>query len=271
MKPMEVNNFRKHLKIYWQLIKFAAIRDMTYRLNFFLEWLVEFGYVLTGLISLRIIFVNISEVAGWNFHQMLILIGLGTVFSETILGLFFIFNLRKLPEKITRGELDLILTKPLNSQFVVSMWRPYFTFIPSLIPGLILIYLGFTGGGYGFDPWLFLPFLTIFLSGLVIAYSVGMIITTLSVWLINATPLPELAEHLLFLAERPHSIFKGPFRIFFILVLPIAFMVSFPTQTLMGDFIWWWVPAALALAAVFLKTSALFWRLALKHYQSASS
>jgi ABC-2 type transport system permease protein len=262
---------RRYLKIYRYLIKFAAIQETTYRLGFFLELLVKFIYAAVVVLSARVLFWNVNEVAGWNFYEMLVLLGLNIIFCEIVLGLAFVHNLRSLPGKIAKGELDLILTKPLNSQFVVSLWRPYFALLPSLIPGFALIYLGFNLGGFTLNLLLVPPFLVIFSSGMIIAYSVGMIISTLSFWLINATPLPQLAEHLIFLAERPYSLFAGAWRVVFLIILPIAFMVSFPAQTLLGDFSWWWVPTSLVLAAIFLKSSSLFWQLGLKHYQSASS
>lgn len=262
---------KRYLKIYWQLIKLAEIQETTYRLSFFLELLVEFLYIGVVLLGFRVLFWNVPEVAGWNFNQMLVLLGLYSAFSEIVLGLFFISNLRELPAKIAWGDFDLILTKPLNSQFVVSMGRPYFALLPSLLPGLVMVYLGFRWEGFIFRPILLIPFLIIYASGIVIAYSIGMIISTLSFWLVNATPLPELAEQLLFMAGKPYSVFVGAWRFIFLLVLPIAFMTSFPAQTLMGDFTWWWVPAGILLATVFLKSSNLFWQFGLKHYQSASS
>lgn len=261
----------RYLKIYQKLIKFSAIRETTYRASFFLEILVEALYLVVSLVGIRVIFWNIKEVAGWNFYQMLVLLGVSGLFSEIVLGMAFIFNLRRLPEKIANGELDLVLTKPFNSQFAVSLWHPYFALIPSLIPGLALIFLGFNLGGFSFKPIYLFPFLIIFSSGLVIAYSLGMMVTTLSFWFINATPLPNLAEEIFRLSGRPFSIFNGVWRIFFLLFVPVAFMVSFPAKTLMGDFVWWWVPVSIFLAIIFLWLSSVLWRFGLKRYSSASS
>lgn len=262
---------KKHLRIYWQLIKFAAIRETTYRASFFLMIAVETLYLAVSLVGIRVIFWNIKEVAGWNFHQMLVLLGVTGLFAEILLGLAYVFNLRRLPGKIGDGELDLVLTKPLNSQFVVSLWAPYFTLVPSLIPSFILIYLGFKLGGFIFNPLYLLPFMIIFISGLLIAYSLGMLITTFSFWLTKATPLPSLAEEIIFLSSRPYSIFSGVWKVFFLIFIPVAFMVSFPAQTLMGDFRWWWLFLSVILAVFFLWLSKVFWQFGLKHYSSASS
>lgn len=265
------NNVIRHLRIYRELIKFAAIEETTYRFSFFLECFVEIAYMFVSLLLMKVLFWNVKEVAGWDFNRMLVLVGLSLIFSETILGLAFIFNLRSLPYKVGSGDLDLILTKPISSQFAISLWRPYFAFVPSLVPGVVTIYYGFRLGGFNFNPMYLLPFMVIFVSGLVIAYSIGMIISTLTVWFVYTDPLPELAENILFMAQRPYSIFTGVWKIVFLVVFPLAFMVTFPAQTLMGDFQWWWIPTSVLLAVLFLGFSKAFWNFALRHYQSASS
>src|SRR3990167_9489909 len=140
-----VTNVKKHLKLYLKLIKFAITLDLEYRWSFVLMVIVELAFFFITIVSVGVIFSNVTEVAGWSYNQMLILLGFNMVFSEVILGIFFIHNLRNLPELIRTGGLDLVLLKPVNSQFIVSMYRPYFAMIPSLLAGIITIYWGVVG------------------------------------------------------------------------------------------------------------------------------
>ncbi len=266
-----VTSLTKYLKLYWKLVKFSASLEMEYRFSFLLEVLVEIAFFSVTLLGMRVIFWNINEVAGWNYNQLLVLMGLNMVFCETILGFAFIHNLRELPNKIVQGGLDIILSKPLSSQFAVSLWRPYFAMFPSMLAGVLTSYIGFRGSGTVLDPKMILPFMFIFICGLVMAYAIGMIVSTLSMWFVNATPLPMLAQQFLFMAKNPNSVFSGAWKVLFMTVLPIAFMVSFPASTLLGKLTLWWLPAAGILAIVFLKLSNMFWSFALKKYSSASS
>lgn len=266
-----VTSIIKYLKIYWKLVRFSASLEMEYRFSFLLEIFVEVAYFIVTLLGMRVIFWNVSEVAGWNYNQLLVLMGINMVFSETVLGFAFIFNLRDLPNKIAQGGLDIVLTKPLNSQFAVSLWRPYFAMFPSILAGILTSYIGFRDSGITFNPQMILPFLFIFFCGIIMAYAIGMIVSTLSMWFINATPLPMLAQQFLFMAKNPSSVFTGAWKVFFMTALPIAFMVSFPASTLLGKLTNWWLPASLVLALIFLKLSNVFWLFALKRYSSASS
>ena len=262
---------RKYLKLYLKLAKFSASLEMEYRVSFILEVFVEVAFFFVTLFGMRVVYWNVSEIAGWHFNELLVLLGVNMVFTELVLGFVFIYNLRELPFKIAKGDLDMILLKPINSQFSVSLWRPYFALFPSALAGIVVAVVGFTRGGFAFNPIMFLPFLLIFSCGLVIAYSIGMLISTLSMWFINATPLPMLAQQLLFVARNPYSVFSGAWRIIFLTFLPIAFMASFPASTLLGKLELWWLPASVALAVVFLWGSNVFWKFALKKYSGASS
>jgi ABC-2 type transport system permease protein len=143
--------------------------------------------------------------------------------------------------------------------------------VPSVFSGLAVIIYAFHLGNFTFI-WLSLfPFLVVFVSGLIMAYAVSMILTTLSFWLLNATPLPDLAQQIVQMSGRPYQIFGGMWKVIFLMVVPLAFMVTFPAQILLGELVWWWVPASIVLAGVFLYASHKFWNLGLKHYSSASS
>lgn len=266
-----VTSVIKHLKIYWKLIRFSASLETEYRFSFFMEILVEFAYFGVTLLGIRVIFWNVNEIAGWNYYQLLTLYGVNMVFSEIILGLAFIFNLRSLPQKITYGGLDLILTKPISSQFAVSLWRPYFALIPGVIAGLVTAALGIGLGNLEINWLNLIPFGFLFACGLLIAYSLGMMIVTLAFWFINALSLPMLAQQFIFLSKHPGSIYERGWRLLFMSVIPVIFMVSVPTEALLGQWQLWWPPAALMLAIGFLFASHKLWQQALKSYCSASS
>lgn len=266
-----VTNLIKYLKIYWKLLKFAASLEMEYRFSFVLEIFVEIAYFVVTLFGMRVIFWNINEIAGWHYNELLMLYGINMVFSELILGFAFIFNLRDLPNKIAKGSLDIILSKPISSQFAVSLWRPYFAMFPSLISGAVIAIIGFRNTGIVFNPVMIIPSTIIFTSGLIMAYSLGMMISTISMWFINAQPLPMLAQQFIFMSKNPYSIYTGAWKIVFLTLVPVAFMVSLPTSVLLGNFSFWWMPASIIVASLFLYASNKFWNFALKKYSSASS
>jgi len=266
-----VNNLKKYLRLYWHLIKFQVQLETEYRGSFILEIFVEVAFFLATLISFFAIFSNISQISGWNIYEVAVLLGVNQIFSELLLGASFILNLRELPSKIAKGGLDLILSKPINSQFMVSLWRPYFAAIPSCVAGLLVIVYGVSRLGINISPLNLIPFLILLGLGLIIGYSFGMIICTLSMWLVNATPLPFLAQQIIFVSRNPRSVFSGVFKFLSMTFVPLAFMVSIPAEMLLGKTSWLIILPAFIIAIVFLKISNMFWLYALRHYSSASS
>lgn len=264
-------NIVRYIKLWWKLMKFSATLEMEYRFSFLLEIFVECAFFFVSMVSLRVIYWNVTEIAGWHYNELLMLYGINMVFSEITLGLAFIYNLRELPTKIAQGNLDLILTKPINSQFAVSLWRPYFAMFPSLLSGVIIAVIGFRNTGIPFNPFALIPFFIVFGAGLVMAYSLGMIVSTLSMWFTNAQPLPMLAQQFIFLSKHPYSVYSGTWKIIFLTIVPVGFMVSIPSSILLGKLQWWWMPSSVLLAGLFLYASHLVWNQALKTYSSASS
>lgn len=253
------------------LMKFAALLDLEYRWSFFVQICVELLYFSITLLSIKVVYSNIASVAGWNYNSMLILMGVNMIFSEILLGIAFIYNFRRLPAKILSGEVDLVLIKPLNSQFTLSLAKPYFALFPGVLAGIIIVLVGVRNEHIIIHILPLIFSLILLTCGLIIGYGISSIICTLSFWLVNTQPLPYLAEQVSYMARNPHSVYTGGWKILFAFFIPVSFMVSIPTRALMGYIEWWWIPAAILLASIFLTASAKFWNFALKNYTSASS
>jgi ABC-2 type transport system permease protein len=266
-----VNKFRKYLHLWFVMAGYSMQMETEYRGSFFLEILVEIGFFIVTLVSMSVIYSRISLIVGWNQYQIMTLMGINMVFSEILLGLIFVFNLNDLPYKIVKGDLDLILTKPIDSQFMVSLWRPYFASFPSLLSGIIVAIIAFNQTGSAFSVANLMISLVAFICGLIIAYSIGFIVSALSMWFINATSLPFLARQIILLSGRPSGVFINFWRLLFMLVIPVILMVSLPTEILIGKTPSNWIFLSVCLAVIFLYLSRRFWHFALRHYSSASS
>jgi ABC-2 type transport system permease protein len=264
------NSIKHHLTVYGKTLKLSAMLETEYRFSFILEIVVEVAFFAATIVSFFVIFSNVNDIAGWNRYQTAVLYGINMIFSETILGIAFIFNLRELPYKIIRGQLDMLLTRPINALFAATLWRPYFAFIPSSIAGICLAGWGFTQGNFSLSFQNILFFIAFYIPAIVIAYSVGTIVSCLSFWIQNAEPLPYLAQQFIFIAKHPYDIYSGIWRWIFLLFIPTAFMVTFPTRAHFGTISFWWLIPARILASLFLFITRLVWNLGLKSYESAS-
>jgi ABC-2 type transport system permease protein len=76
---------------------------------------------------------------------------------------------------------------------------------------------------------------------------------------------------LLAAGRYPISAYPVILRFVFTLVLPVAFLTTFPAEAILGELKFNILFFGLILSSLFFIFSRLFWKFALKHYTSASS
>jgi len=269
---MVLTVIKKHLIIYRLYMKYGFILATVYRFSFFVQIFVELGYQVASVTVFWIYFSNASSIAGWSFPQMLVLNGINIIFSGFIVGGIMVFNLRQLPRKIKDGDIDLVLVKPINSLFQLSLGMPYFTGYLSCLPGFGLIAYGLHA--LNIMPSVLEVLMTVIVisCGCIIGYSIFVMVSALAFKFINLTTLPRIAERILFrFTSYPHDVYQGVIRSIFTFVLPVVFMSSVPASFLFKGVDWSFVLQGVVLSSLFLYITIKFWNRMILYYSSASS
>ena len=103
------------------------MNELQYRANFFVQLLQSRSRSATALVVLALVYSHTTELNGWSESELLVVIGiqilLGGVIRTTIQP-----NMQRLMEEVRDGKLDFALTKPEDSQVLVSVrdvriWR----------------------------------------------------------------------------------------------------------------------------------------------------
>jgi ABC-2 type transport system permease protein len=261
---------KRYLKIYSLLFRFGFIQSTTYRVGFLVEMLVEFGYQIVFILFFKIIYANIKSIAGWSYDEMLFLVGLNIITSEIFTGAILVFNLRRLPEKIKNGDIDLTLLKPINSLFNLSLGAPYFSSFLSVIPGFYLMI--YSQMGKSINILNILIGIFVLSCGLIIAYCVIVIISSLSFLFVNAKTFPEIGESIFYrFTSYPHQIYQGPLKILFFFILPMVFAGGIPASFFIRGVDWPLLFLGMVLTCVFVYLTIKIWNHMIKYYSSASS
>lgn len=268
---MSLLAIKKYPKIYLTLLKYSFIEGTTYHISFLIQLFVEIGYSFALILFFYVIYSNIKEIVGWNYNEILFLLGLSIIADEVLLGAVSIFNLRRLPDKIRTGEIDFTLLKPIHSLFHLSLGKPYFTSFLSVIPGCYLMHYSIKQLGLGIEFFDLISGLFIFICGLIIGYSILVIISSLSFVFINAKPLPKIAENIMFYNERPHQVYRGFLKLIFFYIFPVVFICSIPSSAILRGVEPEYLLLSFILASVFLFGSVKIWNRLIKNYTSASS
>lgn len=260
----------RYLKIFWAFTKNNWLGEIEFRFNFIFWIAINIFWGLLSLVFVELIFGQVTSIAGWNKDQVLVLACLHIIFSSFI-WVFIMPNVTRFSQLIRKGDLDFVLTKPINSRFWVSSRVVEFSNLPRLV--IIPFVLSNALRSLSIDPtWLsvFSSGLLLFF-GLVIFYNLFFLITSLNIWFTNIFNLENLFDSLNDIGRFPISIFKGLANLLLIYIIPAAFVATFPAQALLGRGSFSLILLGLVLAVVTFWFSQKFWHFALRHYSSASS
>ncbi|MFN8945162.1 MAG: ABC transporter permease [Pseudobdellovibrionaceae bacterium] len=238
-------------------------------MNFVIRVLNDIIWYIAQIITFEVIFRHTTMIGDWNVEQTRVFLGVLFVVD----GLYMLFiheNIETLPEKVSRGDLDLLLLKPVNSQFIISCQR----FVTPALANLAM--------GIGWLTWAlmsvpdcswmgFIVFIWMIPSSLFVIYSMRFLFATTSVILTKSENIQYLWFSLYRLGTRPDTIFTNPWRMVILTIIPMGVVASVPSRLLFNQVSWPIVLWSFCVGPLLLYTSSIFWKYCLTKYQSASS
>lgn len=108
----------RYLRLYFDYLGQELQQAMANRGDFWTGFLAIVFYQALGLIFVSVIFLNVPQIRGWRFEEVLFILG----FFHTTTGLFYMHFAWTLwfPERyIVERQLDTLLTRPVNPYFQV--------------------------------------------------------------------------------------------------------------------------------------------------------
>ncbi|TSC87786.1 MAG: ABC-2 type transport system permease protein [Microgenomates group bacterium Gr01-1014_16] len=246
------------------------MRDMEYRSNFITWMIIDTGWSSLDFLFMLVL-INFTHTLGsWSKGEMFIVLGFYRVMVVPVWGwLFQSFSL--VPQYISEGKLDLILTKPLDSQFQVSSRQFGFSILPSLVAGIGFILYGFHILGTSPSPLSFLSFLWLTIISTILIYGIYFAIVACSLFVGRLNNIHHVFTSLYDASRYPGSIFSPLLQRILTTIIPISLMVTVPAESLFSSFnlsnIIYFHLAAIG----FLVIGRFIWITGLRRYSSASS
>lgn len=248
-------------------IRTALMREMEYRVEFFISMLHVLLWSTLQVVFYRVIFANVDRIGSWDFPQMLVLVGTFMIL-DSILFTFIFRNLGNFDNLVRRGELDRVLVRPVDSQFMVSLYY--------LMPKeSVNVFLGSFVVVYGLNAMHFVPgaaailgYLIFLVCSVLVIYSLSFILSCLAFYFEKAEDLHELVISLWQFAKLP-DVFTGPVKILFMSLAPIVFASYVPSGLLLGKVDSWFLVYYFLTSLFLFWFARVFWKLSLKKYKSA--
>jgi ABC-2 type transport system permease protein len=266
-----LREFKKHLRIYLLFVKFSVMSQMEYRFNFIGNLSMETGYLFVKLSYVVVVYRSGVTINGLSPDEILLFIGTFVMLTGAYAGLFMINNFQ-LRSKIKDGELDLLLTKPISTQFMATLRQADLTiFSVDLIAGLIMVSIAW--GRLGI-PVTFLTvggYAAFAILSCLVSYSLFLLPQILSFWLMNTSAIAEITDSFWDFNNMPMDIYTTTIRQIGVFILPIFVITNFPPMVVLHKMPTLYQVWAFVLPVGLLGIVRLAWKRGLRSYASASS
>ena len=257
-------------RIFGTFFRVSALNELQYRANFAVQVFQSVIALVTGLAVLALVFSQTTDLGGWSQAELLAVMGVHILMGG-IIGSAIQPNMERLMGDVRQGTLDFILTKPEDSQVLISVrefrvWRLVDVGVGGVVLAIAIVQLeGTVGLGTA------LGFAFALLIGATMIYCFWLILTTAAFWIVRMDEIHELWHGIYDTGRWPVTIYPGWLRISLTYLVPIAFAVTVPAEVLTGRL----TAETLAIATAFAIGLVLFarwwWRFGLKRYSGASA
>lgn len=258
----------KYFSIYLILLRLNFTTLIEYRLNFINSIISSIAWGGMSLFSVYLLTAKVSSVYGWSRIDLLML----TAVYNIVVGTFhtiFSWNFERFSRIIFLGQLDSVLVKPVDSQFLLSFWFFNYT-------GIIRILLGIGVSFVLIDQFYktisfvtILQFVVFMVIGIILLYSIWFLCMPFTIWFSRLSNMVQLLYTLNGLSRYPKEMVQQGILLF--LFLPVFFVVTTPTKILIQNVTVYDMLATFVFTIVLFFISRKFWLYALRFYTSASS
>jgi ABC-2 type transport system permease protein len=257
-------------RVAWLFFRVGTMNEVQYRANFFVQLGQSVLQLGTGLAVLALVFGQTTELNGWNRAQLLAVLGV-QILMVGIVHTFIQPNMTHLLDDVRLGKLDFALTKPEDSQLIVSVRDVRIWQATDILSGSVLLTVAVVQLERGVGVLDALAFVAAILVGTVMLYCFWLVVTTGAFWLVRMDEVVELFDGVFQSGRWPVTVYPGWLRIGLTFLIPIAFAVTVPAEALTSRLNWRTLVFAFALAVVFVAFTRWFWRRGLRRYSGASA
>jgi ABC-2 type transport system permease protein len=248
------------------------MREMEFRGNFLISMGGDIVRFFGIILFFDIIYLHVDQIAGWTLYEVLFLIATNFLI-DGLYQTFFSSSVGRISELINTGNLDFILLKPMDSQFVVSTQKVNPTGLSGILLALPVFFYSLSQLPVSLlsEPFRLLLYTALVFNSLLIKYSLALIFMTLSFWITRAEAIRALLMDFFRFSSYPAEIFNKETRFVLLFVIPVIVIANFPARIMIRTLTPWFIIYAFFAAGFLLFISRFFWKLALRYYSSASS
>lgn len=261
---------KRYIAILSSFIRLSFMTSMEYRTNFLIWVIVDAWWSIADLFFYTALFHNVQTLGRWGVPETLVIVGVFRLLMVPAWG-WMATSFEQLPKMIHTGQLDMLMTKPVDAQFMVSINKFAFSLISSALFGPALIVYGLWQRNIPVSVEQVIAFILSLCATIFLMYSVFFLIMTSCIFADRLNNVVYLFTSTFDMARYPKDMYAIIPQRIFTSVLPIALMVTVPADILFGFTSPWYIFQLLGLGLIFFVLGRTVWFYGLRRYTSASS
>jgi ABC-2 type transport system permease protein len=255
-------------QLFW---KFGILNEAEYRFNFLLhlfETLIKFG---SGISVLWVVFTRTTTIGGWNWDELLVLLGWWFILSGLV-NMVLAPSMKQFMNDVWKGNLDYLLTKPVNHQFMASTRKVVVFQIVDMLVGIVVMTIGLVRLRHGFSTQQVLMFAITMIAGSAILYAFWITLATLSLWVVKLENIVVIFFAMFEAGRWPSTLYPFWLKYSLVFLVPIGVAITIPSEALLGRLHWSTLGMAVAWAVLAFYLSRRFFRYGVtRKYMGASA
>lgn len=264
-----IKTVKKYIRLYIAMFKASFIADLEYRANFFTRIMTDILWYVAQVLTFEVIYQHTERIGDWDKYQMRVFLGLLFVI-DAIYMIIIHENLENISEKVRKGDLDLLLAKPVDSQFMLTLQKANTALFGNLI--LAVSWLFYALNGLPEFSYYRLFWLVILVPcSLMVIYSIRFMFSATAVIFTRSENLQFLWWQIYKLGMRPDSMYNPLIKFIVLTALPVGVIVSIPARALLNPPELTYLLWPVILGPLLVYGTHRFWNYALRFYSSASS
>jgi ABC-2 type transport system permease protein len=218
----------EYIRLYFIIETQYVKARMQYRADFIISSIGMFFSSLATLGIFWVLFNSITDLAGWNFMEMIFIYAFYMIAISPMQILFdHIWQIRF---HIQQGTFLKYYFRPLNMMFYYMSEMIDLKGLTQLAAGIVLLIYASLKLAIAWTPFKLALLLTTLFSAALVLIAITLMAGCAAFWVVDSYPVLGLAWKLREFAPYPMSIFDGAFRFAFTYILPIGFIAFYPSQ-----------------------------------------
>lgn len=215
------------MKLYKKYLSLHLKSELEYKSSFIMNFIAQTFVIFCSYFVIINLFNKFGNLKGYTVYEIMIIYGIiqfGFSINEVFNRGFDHFD-----KLIISGDLDRILTRPRNLYLQIFGWDIDYAKLARVLESFIILLIGIIKVNIIWTPTKILTIILMLMSSIIIFFSIYLIGAAFCFVTIEGLEVKNVfTDGGKDMASYPIDIYKKPFKIFFTIIIPFAFVNYYP-------------------------------------------